>query len=59
MIVEQVGRQLLQIEDPEEWEKLPKGLRALPVYYRRTATGIELWPMWPDYLTHPEIRVTP
>lgn len=59
MILEQAGRRLLQIDDDAEWEKLPKNVRALPVYYRRTATGIELWPMWPEHLINPEIRVSP
>lgn len=59
MIIEQTGRKLLLIDDEKEWEKLPKDVRALPVYYRRTATGIDLWPMWPDYLIYPEVRVSP
>ena len=59
MIIEQAGRKLLQIEDEAEWEKLPKSVRAFPVYYRRTATGIDIWPMWPDYLVNPTIRVEP
>jgi len=50
------GRALIQIE---EWDKLPKDVRALPVYYRRTATGIDVWPMWPDHLIYPVIRVSP
>ena len=59
MIIEQAGRRLIQIEHDDEWEKLPKGVKAPPVYYRRTATGIELWPMWPDYVVYPDIWVTP
>ena len=59
MIIEQAGRKLLQIEDRETWDKLPKNVRALPVYYFRTETGIELWPMWNDYLVNPTIRVEP
>jgi hypothetical protein len=59
MIIEQTGRRLLQIEDRQEWDKLPKDIRALPVYYFRTEVGIELWPMWHDYLINPDIRVSP
>lgn len=59
MILEQAGRRLLLIESDEEWEKLPKGVRALPVYYRRTKTGIDLWPMWPDHVAYPTIRIEP
>ena len=59
MIVEQVGRKLLLIESSEEWDKLPKDVRALPVCYRRTVTGIDLWPMWADYVVCPDIRVSP
>jgi hypothetical protein len=59
MIIEQGGRRLLLIEDEKEWDRLPKDVRALPVYYRFTATGIDLWPMWPKYMTNPEIRVSP
>lgn len=59
MIVEQPGRVLLQIEDEQTWDRLPKDARALPVYYKRTPLGIELWPMWPDYMVNPSIRVTP
>lgn len=59
MIVEQAGRRLLLVEDDEQWQRLPKDVRAVPVYYRRTATGIDLWPMWPDHLINPEVRVSP
>lgn len=59
MIIEQAGRKLLLIESQEEWDVLPKDVRALPVYYRLTPTGIDLWPMWPDYMVHPEGRVSP
>jgi hypothetical protein len=59
MIIEQDGRRLLQITDKAEWDRLPKDVRAMPVYYWRTATGIDLWPMWPDYLEQPTIRVSP
>jgi len=59
MLIEQDGRKLVRIDDDEFWDELPKDLRALPVYYRRTATGIEVWPVWPDYIENPSIRVTP
>lgn len=59
MYIQQSGRQLIQIENKEEWDKLPKDIRAVPVYFFRTATGIELWPMWPDHLLYPTIRVEP
>lgn len=59
MIIEQMGRCLLLIEDQDTWDKFPKDVKAVPVYYRRTATGIDLWPMWPDHLIYPEIRVSP
>lgn len=59
MIIEQAGRRLIQIESAEEWEKLPKDIRGLPVYYRRTPTGVDLWPMWEDYMIDPELRVSP
>ncbi len=51
ILSEQPGRKLVQISDAD-WERLPKDLTGLPVYYRRTATGIE-W--WPRYSTEPEI----
>lgn len=61
---EQFGRKLIKIESEEEWNKLPKDVRAQPVYYRITDTGIDLWPMWHNYCDnwdnfHPEIRVSP
>jgi hypothetical protein len=59
VIIERAGRQLIQIESEEEWDKLPKDVRALPVYFRKTATGIDLWPMYPDYYPYPSIRVEP
>lgn len=59
MTIEQIGRELLQIENDEDWKKLPKDVRAMPVYYRRTETGIEVWPMWPRYVINPVIRVLP
>jgi hypothetical protein len=52
-------RRLVQIESDEEWEKLPKTVRAPPVYFRKTANGIELWPTWPDYVTNPNVMVAP
>lgn len=58
MIIEN-GRKLLLIESDDEWNKLPKDVRALPIYYRRTLTGIDLWPMWPDHFVYPDIRVSP
>jgi len=59
MMIEQDGRKLLLIEDDAEWDKFPKEFRALPVYYRRTKTGIDLWPMWPDHVAYPTIRIEP
>lgn len=52
-------RKLIQIEDDDFWESLPKDIRALPVYYRRTKTGIDLWPMWVECMINPTIRVFP
>lgn len=59
MIIEQDGRRLLQIVDDDEWQKLPKDMRAMPVYFRKTPTGIDVWPMWPDHFEYPDIRVSP
>lgn len=59
MIIEQTGRVLIQIEDDAVWDKLPKDIKALPVYYRRTPFGIDLWPMWPDHYCYPTIRLAP
>ena len=66
MIIEQAGRQLIKIEDEAYWDSLPKELKGIPVYYRFTKTGIDLWPMWntfyqdDDYKDfQPSIRVSP
>ncbi len=52
-------RKLIQIGNRDEWDKLPKGIRATPVYFFKTDTGIELWPMWADHVAYPTIQVSP
>ena len=59
MEINDSSRKLLIIEDDEFWDKLPKDIRANPVYCRRTKTGYEFWPMWPEYTLYPTIRVSP
>lgn len=56
---EQPGRKLTQVTDKDFWDSLPKGIRALPGYYRLTPAGIEIWPMWPEYCEFPNVWVSP
>lgn len=51
-------RKLIRLDDPL-WEKLPKDIKGLPVYFRKTATGVEMWPMWEDGIILPDIGVRP
>jgi hypothetical protein len=60
LLTEQPGRKLYQIDDMAFWDKLPKELTGLPVYFRITKTGIELWPryqqepqIWPSIWVSP------
>lgn len=59
VLSEQPGRKLYQIEDKVFWDKLPKDLKGVPVYFMRTENGTEFWPDWNEYLVYPSIWVSP
>lgn len=53
-------RGLIQVNDEEFWERLPKNVRAFPVYFRRTIDErIEFWPNWPEHVVNFYIGVRP